>query len=286
MINNILYYCFDWDDNILSMPTKIIVLNNYGEEVGISTEDFAKYRHIIGIEKFIYEGHTIVSYPLDEQGNVDQDKAYRNFTDYSDENLFLEDVKYALNNNLYGPAWEDFVECLTNGSLFSIITARGHESNTIKEVIVFILNNVLTIEQKTKMYNSLLDFSYIFNQDKKHVFSKKYTDIFTENELVKKYLRSCDYVGISSPSRGGQPSSTEKAKGVAIKEFQNKINAFGKRVGMHVKLGFSDDDLKNVKHIEDLFKELDHEEFSHIIQYTVKNTNNPNNITKTITDIK
>ena len=44
------YYAFDWDDNIVSMPTKIILKNEHGEEVGMSTEDFAHYRGKIGKE--------------------------------------------------------------------------------------------------------------------------------------------------------------------------------------------------------------------------------------------
>ena len=35
------YYAFDWDDNIMHMPTKIMVLDDKGSEVGMSTEDFA-----------------------------------------------------------------------------------------------------------------------------------------------------------------------------------------------------------------------------------------------------
>ncbi len=29
------YYAFDWDDNIVHMPTKIIVLDDSGNEVGM-----------------------------------------------------------------------------------------------------------------------------------------------------------------------------------------------------------------------------------------------------------
>ena len=35
------YYAFDWDDNIVTMPTKIILKDDEGREVGMSTEDFA-----------------------------------------------------------------------------------------------------------------------------------------------------------------------------------------------------------------------------------------------------
>ena len=42
------YYAFDWDDNIVHMPTKIMLKNKDGEEVGMSTDDFAHYRTDIG----------------------------------------------------------------------------------------------------------------------------------------------------------------------------------------------------------------------------------------------
>ena len=31
------YYAFDWDDNIVYMPTEIILMDNVGDEVGMST---------------------------------------------------------------------------------------------------------------------------------------------------------------------------------------------------------------------------------------------------------
>ena len=56
------YYSFDWDDNILIMPTKIILKDEEGNDVGMSTEDFAEYRTDIGEEPFDYEGHSIVGF--------------------------------------------------------------------------------------------------------------------------------------------------------------------------------------------------------------------------------
>jgi hypothetical protein len=34
-----------------------------------------------------------------------------------------------------GPAFDDFREAINNGSIFSIITARGHNPNTLKQAI-------------------------------------------------------------------------------------------------------------------------------------------------------
>ena len=48
------YYAFDWDDNIVHMPTKIIVKTDDGKEVGMSTDDFAEYRHDLGKKPFNY----------------------------------------------------------------------------------------------------------------------------------------------------------------------------------------------------------------------------------------
>ena len=46
------YYAFDWDDNIVIMPTQIMLQSEQGGEVGMSTEDFAEYRQKIGKEPF------------------------------------------------------------------------------------------------------------------------------------------------------------------------------------------------------------------------------------------
>jgi hypothetical protein len=43
------YYAFDWDDNILTMPTQIILRTEDNEEIGMSTEDFAEYRVKVGV---------------------------------------------------------------------------------------------------------------------------------------------------------------------------------------------------------------------------------------------
>jgi hypothetical protein len=51
------YYAFDWDDNIVYMPTEIILIDNNDDEVGMSTHDFAKYRGDIGKTEFMLIYH-------------------------------------------------------------------------------------------------------------------------------------------------------------------------------------------------------------------------------------
>ena len=59
------YYAFDWDDNIVHMPTKIVLKTEDGNEVGMSTDDFAEYRHDIGKKPFEYKGEMVVGFADD-----------------------------------------------------------------------------------------------------------------------------------------------------------------------------------------------------------------------------
>jgi hypothetical protein len=113
------YYAFDWDDNIMNMPTKIILKNKEGDEVGMSTEDFAHYRSMIGKEDFQYEGETIVGFG---------ENAFRNFGVEGDRKFIIDSMTAPI-----GPAWNDFVEAINNGSIFAIITARGHTPRVLRD---------------------------------------------------------------------------------------------------------------------------------------------------------
>ena len=129
------YYAFDWDDNLMFMPTKIVLKDDNGNEVGMSTEDFAHHRTEIGKQPFEYEGKTIVGFAEDP---------FRYFRTAGDK-AFLVDAMIAPT----GPAWDDFVEAVNNGSIFAIITARGHNPNTLKEAVYnYIINGFGGIHKK------------------------------------------------------------------------------------------------------------------------------------------
>ena len=134
------YYAFDWDDNIATMPTQIILLSDEDEEVGMSTEDFADYRGMIGKEPFEYKNKMIVGYA---------DDPYRNFGVKGD-NAFIVDSLLAKP----GPSWNDFVEAINGGSIFSIITARGHTPSVLREAIYnMIVTNHNGISKETLIDN-------------------------------------------------------------------------------------------------------------------------------------
>jgi len=146
--------------------------------------------------------------------------------------------------------------------------------------IEWILDNVLTEDESYEMYNNLLKFEYMF--DRVVDGEKILKGDPSKNELVKKYLDHCDFVGVSAPSRGGSPENPEKEKENALMEYKAKVNDWAGNIGLEAKVGFSDDDLGNVKHIEDLVDNLHHEKFPNIVEFVVKNTKNPEAVTKKV----
>lgn len=235
------YYAFDWDDNILQMPTEIIVLSKDGDEIGMSTEDFAEHRVHIGKEPFDYKGHEIVGYA---------DDAFRNFTTKGDKQFLIDAMKAK-----QGPAWGDFVEAINNGSIFSIITARGHNPATLKEgVFNMIVADHMGIDKASLIKNL-----------------KKYRDLTgledkSDLEIIREYMDLLKFYPVSF-GQGESAASPEELKVLAMKEFIDYVKQQAKKVGkkLYIKddvknkfvprIGFSDDDLRNVelmkKHFED-----------------------------------
>jgi hypothetical protein len=272
-VKHLLYYAFDWDDNILEMPTEIMVLTEDGGEIGMSTSDFAEHRSKLGVEDFEYKGKIVVG--------IDNETAFRNFRDENDHNVFKNDVIKAIESNSISPSWDDFMECLSNGSLFAIITARGHEKEAMKSGVEWIIDNILTkktskrnlnLSLADEMYNNLRKFAHLYGDNTK--YDHFLTGQPSQHPLVKIYLDNCDFVGVSAPSRGGSPANPEAAKEEALTSFIKKVSSFAGKIGLKAMVGFSDDDPKNVKHIEEAFEDLKksigNEDLSNIIKLVLK----------------
>jgi hypothetical protein len=130
------------------MPTKIHMehlVDGQWIPTEVSTAEFAVVRNDKDNWKINYANAFIEFNDLGERG----------------DSAFLEDVKTAIAQGKLGPAWNDFIECLSNGSLFAIITARGHESSAMRKGIEWIIDNVLTEEQLYSMYNHLMMYAYM-----------------------------------------------------------------------------------------------------------------------------
>lgn len=236
------YYAFDWDDNIVHMPTEIMVITDDGEEIGMSTEDFAEYRHKIGKEDFDYEGKKIVGFA---------EKPFRNFSVNGDRQFMVDAMKAEI-----GPAWDDFKEAINNGSIFAIITARGHNPKTIKEAVYnYIVSNFGGINKDELIKNLKKYRSFVDEQD------------MSDDELIRTYLELNKFHPVSFGDEKGA-TNPEEAKVLAMKDFVNYIKGMAailnkkaylkQDIGNKFKpkmpvIGFSDDDLRNVEVMKKAF---------------------------------
>jgi len=238
------YYAFDWDDNIVHMPTKIIVKTEDGEEIGMSTDDFAEYRSEISKKPFEYKGEIITGYA---------DNAFRNFRTSGDKNFLIDSMTAK-----QGPAFDDFKEAINNGSIFAIITARGHNPNTIKKAIY---NYIM------KGFGGIDKNELVKNLKKYRTFADE--DDASDNELIQSYLEMNKYHPVSFGEDSGA-SSPEELKVRAMQDFVEYIR--GLAGILHKKaylkndisnnfipempiIGFSDDDIKNVEVMKKYFKD-------------------------------
>lgn len=257
----LLYYLFDWDDNILNMSTTLRLdrlVNGIWVTQNVDSKEFTKLRHSI---KAYNDGEKSEWRYADNNSEI----AYSEFRDIGirGDNAFLEDTINAIGRKDFGPVWGDFIECLVNGSLFGIVTARGHEPNTIKKTVKWIIYNYLTINEFKLLIKNLKYFNVLFN---------KKIDSFSNVELIDNYLDICDFASVSSfwfakkynTDEARSTTSPEKYKIMIIKDFINKINMYGIKLNKKIKIGFSDDDINNITTVYDYFKYKLSDEFPNI----------------------
>lgn len=270
------YYSFDWDDNILHMPTVIHMDKKVGdswEPIDVSTSTFAVVRNDS-------ENYRI--------RNNDLTLAFSEFRDFGPRGdmAFLEDTIDAINLKKFGPSWDSFIRCLSESSLFSIITARGHEPESIRKSVEYIIDNVLTENEQFLMYSNCLKHSYIFSPYDTDNIDRIPKGKLSETKLISDYLDICDFYGVSSNSFAKEfgesnASNPEVAKQMALDKFVEKCNKYGGKIGVKsVSVGFSDDDPKNVEHIHKFFKEksglMHNSDDNHEVKLSVFKTTNPN----------
>ena len=233
-------YIFDWDDNILYMPTKIKMDKNVGgkwESVDVSTEEFAHIR----------------SNPEYRLRNNDAVVA---FEDFRKSESFLRDAEQAIHHEKFAPSFEKFKEALIYANPFAINTARGHKPEVLKKGVRMFIDMVLTDDEKQTMVNNIR--KEITHQIPGYRMFKMGS--LNDNQIIDVYLDEFgEYYPVSSEEFGerfgletsGGAANPEHAKKVAIEHFTKKVLANVKKLvdsGTYTKvsIGFSDDDKKNV----------------------------------------
>jgi len=170
------FYFFDFDDNIAFLTTPLILFHKKDRhEVSISSGEFAQYHNSIG------KSGLYADYEIDF---CDTTGTFRNFRDVQIDEIeklqgkkqtFVADVAAALGYPDFqwkGPSWECFYHAAFNQRPVSVITARGHHPDTIKDGIrVFVQNRVLPLEpnylsiypvshKETRLELGDMDFKY------------------------------------------------------------------------------------------------------------------------------
>ena len=215
------YYAFDWDDNILMMPTHIMLKSEQGQEVPMGTADFAEYRSLIGKEPFDYEGHSIAGYA---------EEPFRNFRHPTGDEQFIKDSMSAE----LGPSWDDFVECLNGGSIFAIITARGHHPETLKSAVKALIEAEKDGINKQTLMSSLQKY-------------REMAAMGSEGEdIIEQYLDMCRFHPVSFSGAGAD--NPEAAKLEALNAFMSYVREMNQ--DLPTKVGFSDDDPGNIDVVE------------------------------------
>lgn len=134
------FYFFDFDDNVAYLSTSIYVFHKEsGREMALSSGEFARFQHLIG------KHGELKDYELRMQD--ERNGSFRNFRDQDIDWLgrllgrkqrFVSDILDALGLQDYqwkGPSWDCFYHAVFNQRPLSVITARGHHPETIKQGI-------------------------------------------------------------------------------------------------------------------------------------------------------
>ena len=254
------FYIFDWDDNILHMPTKIHLeqqdCNGDWHPVEVSTSVFALVR-------------TDPRYRMPPGGRAEAFREFQDVVDDSGDLSFIRDTRAALARvkagEKPGPSFETLRKTLREGRIFAIVTARGHEPETLREAVKIFIDEVLTPDERTAMMRSLRGYRWWLD---------KMTDFGADEEELDYYLSMCRYHAVTNPGFFEQMKSDddfggryelasgserpELAKEFAIRDFVEHVFHVLKRtggLGRSVSVGFSDDDAGNVRAVSDYIKE-------------------------------
>jgi len=261
-------HMFDWDDNILNMPTKIKMDKNVGgkwQPVDVSTEEFRDLRN-------------------DSNYKLRGDSPEVAFEDFRNDGAFIRDIKVALQDLETSKAgsYDKFIESVKYANPFAIITARGHSPQGLKKGTEFLIKSVMS-EQ---------DLGVMVDNIKRRYDKYPAIHLANDNDLISLYLDNQTYHPVSSyefqdkfGGEGIDASNPEVGKQIAIEHFVDKVMSTvmdviekGKDV-QNISFGFSDDDIGNVKIAEKLIED----KLNHMypgVKFIVYDTSDEENVIK------
>ena len=263
------YYIFDWDDNILHMPTRVHMERRADDgqwaPVAVTTAVFSIIRK--DSEHYRPPGG-------------DWARAFVEFHDDTADGVsrFLEDTKEALAPAVAGemvipPSFNRFRKTLIEGRLFAIVTARGHSPKAIRTVVEYFVANVLTRDEREEMLRNLR--GYIHHYEKR-------AEGLSDADVLDYYLGLNRYHPVTSREfqhimgDDSAQENQEKAKQLAVRDFVDHVVSILREVGANrpISIGFSDDDPRNVEAVERYIRKELSREFPNV-NFAVYDTSDP-----------
>ncbi|MCL1922128.1 MAG: hypothetical protein FWG50_13835 [Kiritimatiellaeota bacterium] len=266
------YYIFDWDDNILRMPTYIHLERRLRDGTWVA--------HRVSTSLFsVIRGDTENYRP--PHGRWDE--AFVEFRDFGtgDESQFLKDTRTAIDHVVNGsepppPSFNTFRKTLIEGRIFAIVTARGHSSENLRRGVELFIARVLTPGERRTMLANLR--GYIVSYDGNAANAAK-----TDAQALDYYLSLSRYHAVTSPqfealANGKMPRTdqSEVRKQFAIRDFVEHLFGIIDRIGARkpISVGFSDDDPANVRAVEDYIRRELAQRFPSV-RFVVYDTSDP-----------
>jgi len=239
------YFMFDWDDNILFMPT-LIHLEKDGKHVEVTTKEFATIRQ-------------------DKSYQITGD-SFREFRDGTGD--FVSHTRIAIAGKRYAPSYKAFKKALREARLFCIVTARGHSSATLRKGVEWFIKEAMSSYERHQMMENIQKYNRLAGIE------------ISEEECLSQYLDLNGYVGVSSPEflkayqaahidkpEGQAAASPEEKKTAAVSEFVERTLDLADKLPSKKKkisFGFSDDDLGNLSAMREYIKDELKKEYENV----------------------
>lgn len=156
------FYFFDFDDNVAFLSTPAFIFHKEtGEELQLSSGVFAQQSRFIG-KSGPYRDYRIDFDELTGTFRCFRDREIRTVERwFGKRQAFVEDLAAALGHadiKWKGPSWSCFYHAVFNQRPISVITARGHHPDTLKDGIrLFVKEGLLPHEPN---YLSLFPVSH------------------------------------------------------------------------------------------------------------------------------
>ena len=266
------YYIFDWDDNILHMPTRIY-LEKRGDDgvwrpTSVSTSTFALVRTDAERYRMPSDGGKEAAF-RDFQDPPSFRTRPQGGSDIDDDFSFIRDTRAALARikagEPPGPSFETMRKTLREGRIFAIVTARGHAAATIRRAVRIFIDEVLSPDEREEMLANLRGYRRCFDRVK---------SFGTDEEEIGYFLSMCRYHAVTSSgftrrmeddadfgarlADATADRRPELAKEFAIRDFVEHLYRTMKRTGgtggRQVAVGFSDDDAGNVSAVTEYIR--------------------------------